>query len=973
MIFTKLFANKANWQHKNSAVRITAIEQELSPHEPQSKQVLVDLAANDDSDLVRRAALLKLNNIECWLTTGLNNSNQAIKSFAEQHLVSTVVSQSIDEQVHKQLITTDLPLPLVDKALTEVLSFADAKAETIIALLKRLNKPQLLQTTFNQKQLAASVKEQVQLYIVEQISEQSQLEKMLRKSASEQVTLSLTKKIDALKEAAEKPAKIAKEISLMLAKLLALKDNKDYENVVVKREQLTKQWQTFQSDFDYLTEEEVASFKQKFHDISAQLDKIFAVKKEQYQQEQIALKLENDKQQERKNFNDKLATFAQQITEAVFENTSLDDQEFATALVQLTAQINNSHLSEKEQASLVLKTNDLIAKLKKLPEIADSVSEATHLIAKIAQLSPPTKLSQLNEKSKDYQNWTQNWQQVADKAGEILPASIVEAHQEITTKWQQAFAPLVKEQRKLASIAQKKVYDLKRLLGSGKYNASFGVFKSFEKLYQQLSNQQQHKLQRDYELIKAQIAEISDWEHYIATPRKQQLLDEISQISQHPLDSPIEQANKVKAYRKQWNLLGHADDEVDQQLNDAFDQACESAFAPCRQYYAEQEKIREQHLGVRNELVANAEQLAHQCQAADLDYKKLDAQLNKLIQQWRDAGEVDRNAYRALNQSFQANIKQVKTVVGNWHDENANKKTQIINKANAQLTALTPETIENDADKDSSKLTSDQLFSAINEIKSLQSQWKNIGYAGTKFENKLWQQFRGINDQVFAKREQLQQAQQAYIDQSLTLAQQQAVDWKKALSSCQQLKDVNELSSEVEAQLVTAKRDKPVNKAVIKLYQEIMSAIEVKREKLAQRSKLNDWQNTFKLITALAQTETSDNDFTEHAAFTALSNSWQRKVKDAIRQSIKINANDCDSQLINKATLTLEILAQVPSPKEFEQERMAVQVELMKEQMTSGNNVDLTKAFFNWLAVCPLNAEFLTVAERIKRVFIKDN
>ena len=59
MIFSKFLKKK--WQHKNSTVRVEAINSSLSIDEPEQREIIEALAANDDNENVRRAALIKLN------------------------------------------------------------------------------------------------------------------------------------------------------------------------------------------------------------------------------------------------------------------------------------------------------------------------------------------------------------------------------------------------------------------------------------------------------------------------------------------------------------------------------------------------------------------------------------------------------------------------------------------------------------------------------------------------------------------------------------------------------------------------------------------------------------------------------------------------------------------------------------------------------------------------------------------------
>jgi len=92
---------------------------------------------------------------------------------------------------------------------------------------------------------------------------------------------------------------------------------------------------------------------------------------------------------------------------------------------------------------------------------------------------------------------------------------------------------------------------------------------------------------------------------------------------------------------------------LDKELNEKFNLACEQAFAPCRLFYGEQEKLRAQHLITRNKVLEQAKNLAETLKItndenASIDIKNLDGQLNKLQQRWQQAGEVDRQQYQKL-------------------------------------------------------------------------------------------------------------------------------------------------------------------------------------------------------------------------------------------------------------------------------------------------------------------------------------
>src|SRR5690606_37978965 len=132
------------------------------------------------------------------------------------------------------------------------------------------------------------------------------------------------------------------------------------------------------------------------------------------------------------------------------------------------------------------------------------------------------------------------------------------------------------EAEKTQRQSRSKLAQYRRLYAAGKYKLVFGSLKGMEQDYQQLTAAQQRQLSKDYDFGRDKMAELADWQEYIATTRKQQLLQQMQQLSTELAQSQMRQrADEVKQARAQWNSLGKADPVLAAELNTAFDQACE--------------------------------------------------------------------------------------------------------------------------------------------------------------------------------------------------------------------------------------------------------------------------------------------------------------------------------------------------------------------------------------------------------------
>ncbi|WP_085297335.1 HEAT repeat domain-containing protein [Cognaticolwellia mytili] len=952
MIFSKFLKKK--WQHKDSVVRVEAITSSLSIDEPEQLEIISQLAMHDDNENVRRAALIKLGSFQTWLTQSQENSMPKVKQYAQKKVEAILTDQDdvkVSEQEKLNYIAGYNHYALFENWLKQT-----EQANLIIALFEKIAtkpsaiektttanlKPQLLINLFNQKQSV-----EVQQYIVNKVHDLDTLEKLKKKAVNNEISSQIEGKISALKFALEQPIILSKKVNLVLAKLQALKDQRDYAVYLDKRKSLESEWQALTEDFSCLEMTVSEEFTNKQQTIATNLSKIFAVKAEQFAQAELGRRLEEDKQQCRIHFDKTLAIVDQTLSTSIFENEEVDEQQYQTVFDKLTSEIIASPLIQSEQNDFIAKICQQQQKLQRLPEIAKSVSEATQLISKVSQLALPTNVEEMNERLPTYQEWLKNWKDAEKQSAGTLPDSIKNASKEIQNNWRQALKPLQQTQKQEFSATQKKINDVKRLIAGGKYNAAFGVFKKAKHLFASLSEQQQLRLQREFDSVNEKIAELADWEHYIATPRKQQLLTEIKAIVETPLDNPNEQAEKVKHYRKTWNSLGHADDDAEKGLNYEFNQLCETAFAPCRLYFAEQEKLREQHLVSRQSLLTQAKKLSESLvtsqannQEAVVDFKLFDNELNKLIKLWQNSGQVDRNIFRAINTEFNEALQPVKSSIRKFHNDNKQLKLSFIKNAEKLL-------LEED------------VYLAVTQVKLLQSQWRDTGYAGSKVENKLWQNFRKINDEIFSKREQ--QNAVAKNASSIRLAEFELAfeTLEKEFEHADNLPALQEFDQALQSLKQSVKQQKPKITNLENLIDQKEKLCTDKIAKLKVTLEKQQWTNIFNVI---EESLVSGISFTSHEIFSELTTFWQKKLQELDNKDKPVSRDEL--------TLELEILSGVPSPKALQQKRMTVQVNLMQEQMSSGNTIDLPAKFNQWLMLGKLEQADVSLLQRIKAIFV---
>jgi len=967
MIFN-LFKSKNSWQHKDSNVRIAAINNELVINNNEDKAILLSLLNEDISELVRRAVLLKFNNFDEYLNAIITNDNKAIQKFCAAQVQDILTGQhkiTLSNEQKQDFLNATVNAQSVNFSLINTWFEHEEEPTLIVSLFEILvqkkNTAQFLLQAFTKKQ-SADVQKQLLSLELEELTDTALLSKLSKKAVNNDIVQCINERLAKQIEQQEKPKKVLKQNQLLLSKLLALKDQPDYEQYLIKKDTLHSEWQNNLPEITCLSEEEQQALLTKYKKIKEQITQLFAPKKEAYQQANIAAQLANDKQNAKANFSKTITELNQAIITAVFEDTSIEgeqieQQKFTSQLNNLKNKLTSSVLNKVEQTEFSQQIVELEQRLTQLPDIAKSVSEATYLISKISQLALPQSLIELKDRQQTYYDWKTAWKIVDRKACGILPQSIKEAHKEITQIWQNGLKPLEKEQRELFAQTKKKLVDLKRLLANGKYKVCFGLFKGVSQAITLLATSQQQQLQRDFDNVSKKMVEISDWEHYIATPRKQELLSEITELVNAPMDNPNEQADKVKQFRKTWNSLGHADEELDKNLNEKFNLACEQAFAPCRLFYAEQEKLREQHLITRHQILTQATSLAETVKSPDIDnasidFKALDAKLNKLQQRWQQAGEVDREQYQKLFKQYKNIIQPIQKTIKDFHEANATIKQTLIIQAEQQFLV-------------------EDIYQAIDNIKKLQQQWRDIGFAGSHQESKLWQKFRLINDQVFAKRAQVKSDQQAELEVLATGFNQNLADIKESISTSEQVtinKSVLINAAEQATKLLTqVYTHKPALKSIVSTIDVFIKQTSKQIEQIKIKEESKNWQSLFSLLENMTQDDLtmSAENMANKSEYQQLTSFWQKRIIEQCALTTQANAD-----MRADKTLELEILAKIDSPVELASQRMVVQVSLMQEQMRSGASIDLSERFVDWLHLGQLTAEDSPLLSRIEKIFI---
>lgn len=935
MIFKHLFRSKH--QNPDPQVRLKAIEN-LNSEDPQQKSVLHELAFNDSDVTVSLAALQKLDSFVLWYKMSEIAKNERVQKKSQQYVENTLLDKqnnALSDDEKRKFILETKDTRIVEKLLMQ--PWVQQDTSLAMSLLQKADKPQL-----QDKLLFDTQNESLQIAILQTLSDHAQSRKLLtkiQKKTSSNDIISLAKdKLDGWLAAEKAPIEVEQQVKMMLSRLLALKDHDDFLVIQEQQKALIKQYTQISERFNCLPEPKRVEIEQKFADISARVERRIAVMEPQWRAQQQELALSENIQTLVHNVEQCLAEVATQLNTRISEISSPEVDSFVEKSEQLAAQlrelIGQVPASKSEiHKQLEQLNNQLLSSLhtlSSLPEFQDVIKKCQSLLQKFDDLTLPNDASQIEAAHEYIREQKEIWRDTVANYQKYMPKQLSQQWNERLKTWQQAIKTLKNQLDGDVSRCRNKLRAVESLINQGKFKAAMGLYQKVQKWFSELPEKQQGYLERSFSSVKEQIENLKDWQEYIAAPRKPALLVDVEALIAQPLE--IEKQSKaIKSLRSQWNSLGKTDSESDHALNVAFEAAIEKAFAPCREYYDQQQKQREQNMLAKQQVLVEIKELGDHQEAVS----ELAKSLRNVQQKWKNIGEVDFKLRSALNDNYQQLLKPLRDKVSAFYQDNAEQKQALLTKAENLLEL-------------------ESVDDAIEQAKKLQQTWKTIEHAGRKAEAQLWPAFRKANDVLFAKKSELNQQHKAVLDQQVSLVKEQVSQFEKLCSSAQDNVSVQNALQQKQV----------INDAILSLpirdrkalEQRVQKVVEQQQSKLTELAKMAKSQTYQALFSALEQWQ-SESDIP--AAVANLNKPWQQCFREV----------DPDLDRLD-ITLKMEIVAQFDSPSEDAKKRQDIQMQLMAQKLQSGDSLDLEALLKDWIRAGALQASEKTLLQRITPMFV---
>ncbi len=193
-------------------------------------------------------------------------------------------------------------------------------------------------------------------------------------------------------------------------------------------------------------------------------------------------------------------------------------------------------------------------------------------------------------------------------------------------------------------------------------------------------------------------------------------------------------AAQLQELQQKWKEAGFAGQDTDQKLWEKFREVNDYFFDKRSEHFNNLSNSRDEAKNVKEALILEIEALKD-----STDWKNTSVAIRDLMTKWKEAGFAGREHEDALwgrfnepRQHFYSKQREYFDSMRSEHEDAKVKKLAIIDRAEVLVKEFN-DTTEREA------------------MELLFTEWKNVGHSGRETEERLWTQFRAIQDDFYAR------------------------------------------------------------------------------------------------------------------------------------------------------------------------------------------------------------------------------
>ncbi|WLQ11262.1 DUF349 domain-containing protein [Hahella aquimaris] len=465
----------------------------------------------------------------------------------------------------------------------------------------------------------------------------------------------------------------------------------------------------------------------------------------------------------------------------------------------------------------------------------------------------------------------------------------------------------IQDQKRLKQEALKNIQQLSDAIDDGSVKRALKLNKDIARTLERLPAKIAHDLTARFRLEQKRLEDLKDWQGFATRPKQEELCERMEHLADQHLE-PHLKAQRIRELQKEWRTLGGSSD---QSLWNRFRDASEKAYEPCREFFSEEEKLKEVNLNKRQEIVHQLRSFIDSVDWDAPDWKMVDKINRKAREEWRQYYPVDPQHGKQAQKHFNELLKSLDERLSGEKARNQAIKADIVKRAEALI-----------AEED--------IRTATHQAKALQKEWQSAGITDHREDRRLWSEFRKACDQIFGRlnetrqkhhEEQQHNVQRAeeLVTAAIALAEHPDDSTESALASLSEaFSDLGHLGDHGK-----------------ELHGRFKNAVRTCRKALEQRTRtsyIHYWGGILD-NGAHIRTLTDAQSVEWPTELDELQAQHKAQFENALSQFAQAGSlNEISQDEARDLVLTAEILAEMESPAEEKTRRMQLQV----ERLTAG-------------------------------------
>lgn len=896
---------KPNWKNKNTDIRATAVATDKTP---ELIAQLPNISQNDESEKVRTSALRRLSDYKLIAQIAEKDKNKSVKSAANKMLIDWF-SQS----------TSDLQLSIInslsDNKTIETIASQAKNKEVRIHCINKINKQGLLGDLLIDEHDKA-----VRQLIVNKIDKPATLKRIIKsvKNKDKSILKIIQAKLENDGDRQQITNKKALELCEQMEKLIHNPNTSSKNDV-----------NAIKAMWDELSQDNATdAYLQRFEGALRTASLTFDPK-----QRDAFLS-----QQRQQKINTKINEL-----EASLNDKKLDTWEKIQTQISKYSGFNMEHATSEQKSTF----DQLLAELKSLRDSKTKEQELPEqLLTVVDKLDSALKhkYNQPNQITQFRKLWDEN----------AKTANHTTAFNTLKTRFDKAMLKLADKVEASAAIrdesaknAVESIEKVRQLIKDGHLaDAKIGINKiaHHKKIagHHKLINE--HKF--EFDALWNELSELRKWQTWSNDKIRIRLIEELKELvgtGTHP-DALLK---KMKESNAQWkDMEEHEKLEGDrygvrnQELYTQFRAVQQALFEPAQHFFEARSEI----WGKELETVEANIQALFDVNLDETEDRDLARQVREAIKQLRNLDKIPPKNRGRCAARIRSGIARI--------DEHLQESYKVATRRKEKLIAQAQELIE-----------LEDLESAIEQAKALQSEWKSAGIVQQAQERKLWKAFRKANDAVFnrikVQRDQVNQENKELMNQANALIS----ECDKHIKTEKTAQSINSLIEKFKDDFNALNIE---NKGILSKAQKLIASSEVKVNSLANSEVINTLKNTQKFANLCQQIELGKIELdSAQEKWNKLTSISDKKLatKLQMRFDNANNSNEHYSEKANQLLIAAEYLTGQATPDAYKEQRLAYQVEELSKRMGGESTLSTTdkacELLNNWFVLNGSDKDFI--------------